>query len=254
MDVIERTAHEIEHGRQLAAGDTETLWGWGTSAGKARAQRRGNIITEGAKLDSSKLVLEIGCGTGLFTEMFTATGAHVVAVDISADLIRKAQARNLPSERVHWVLGRFEDCSFQRSFDAIIGSSVLHHLDLEEALPHMYRLLKPGGLISFAEPNLLNPQVFLMFRARFLFPELSPDEDALVRWSFINQLVAHGFTEIDIHAFDWLHPSTPQLLIPHVSSLGRWLESIPGIREFAGSLAIRARRPETDVESGNGRG
>ena len=35
------------------------------------------------------------------------------------------------------------------SFDAVIGSSVLHHLDIEKALSEIYRVLRPGGVISF---------------------------------------------------------------------------------------------------------
>jgi 2-polyprenyl-3-methyl-5-hydroxy-6-metoxy-1,4-benzoquinol methylase len=30
-------------------------------------------------------------------------------------------------------------------FDAVIGSSVLHHLEIEEAVPKIYALLKPGS-------------------------------------------------------------------------------------------------------------
>jgi SAM-dependent methyltransferase len=248
MTTQHRAEREIAHGKLLAAGDTETLWGWGTPAGKLRARRRGTLIANGAALADHKHVLEIGCGTGLFTTMFAASGASIVAVDISPELIAKARDRDLPASQVRFLVQRFEDCDVEGPFDAVIGSSVLHHLVLDEALSHIYSLLKPGGWLSFAEPNLLNPQVLAMFRLRFLFPEISPDEDALIRWSFARQLADHGYTDITIHPFDWLHPSTPERYIPLVRQLGHWCECTPGLREFAGSLAIRARRPLEDAQ------
>jgi len=85
-----RPEREIQHGRHLAELETETVWGWGTPAGQLRARRRADLIMQGAQLAPGQLVLEIGCGTGLFTEMFSASGARIVAVDISRDLLDKA--------------------------------------------------------------------------------------------------------------------------------------------------------------------
>ena len=74
-------------------------------------------------------VLEVGCGTGMFTEMFANRGAEIVAVDISPDLLKKARARGLAN--VKFCEKRFEDCDLDGSFDAVIGSSTLHHLDVK---------------------------------------------------------------------------------------------------------------------------
>jgi len=119
-----RAEHEIKHGVWLAERDTETVWGWGTPAGKLRAKRRAELIIRGAGLSSGKRVLEIGCGTGLFTEMFAASGATIVAVDISEELLEKARLRGLPAHQVTFLAKRFEDCDVDGPFDAVIGSSV----------------------------------------------------------------------------------------------------------------------------------
>src|SRR5206468_9601873 len=139
--------------------------------------------------------LEAGCGSGLFTQSFAATGAIVTAIDISDDLLAYARARRLDAARVRFIQGRFEDLRGEPPFDAVIGSSVLHHLDLDDALETAYKLLRPGGHFSFAEPNLLNPQVFLERRLSFLpmFSHVSPDETAFVRWSFARALARHGY-------------------------------------------------------------
>ena len=46
-----RVANEIAHGRHLAAGDPEELWGWGTPAGRVRARRRAALILEQARVE-----------------------------------------------------------------------------------------------------------------------------------------------------------------------------------------------------------
>ena len=243
MSIGDRSQHEIDHGRLLAEEDTERIWGWGTPAGRLRAERRAEMIAGGAGLGPHIHALEIGCGTGLFTEMFARTGARITAIDISPSLLAKAAARNLPHENVRFLEKRFEDCDVDGPFDAVIGSSVLHHLDIDQALPKILELLKNGGVFSFAEPNMLNPQVFVERKFRQFFPYVSPDETAFVRGSFQKSLYQTGFRHIEITPFDWLHPAVPEFLIPLVSMTGRLLEKTPLIRDFSGSLYIKAVRP-----------
>ncbi len=240
----ERVQHEISHGEFLASGDTEALWGWGTPAGQQRAKRRGRLIAEAAQLRPGMRILEIGCGTGMFTEMFAQTGCSIVAVDISSDLLEKARLRNLPEDQVQFVNKRFEDCVIDGPFDAVVGSSVLHHLEVIEALSKIYELLKTGGILCFAEPNMLNPQIFAERKFRRFFPRISADETAFVRSSLKRTLEDVGFTDCLITPFDWLHPAVPKKLIPAISATGRVLEKIPLLREFSGSLHILAVRSQ----------
>jgi 2-polyprenyl-3-methyl-5-hydroxy-6-metoxy-1,4-benzoquinol methylase len=229
-----------------AADDPEKIWGWKTPAGKHRAQRRANLIASSVSLSPDKYVLEIGCGTGVFTEMFAQTGARIVAVDISADLLEVAQAKNLPPTQVQFLEKRFEDCEQIGPFDAIIGSSVLHHLDIKPALATIYKLLKPNGKFSFTEPNMLNPQIVLQKNVAWIKRKMgdSPDETAFLRGDLRHLLCLAGLVDVQIMPFDWLHPATPVKLIDTVDKIGSILEKIPIIREFAGSLHIYGRRPK----------
>jgi len=241
-----RSEHEVAHGQRLNAGEPEALWGWGTPAGRERARRRAQMIAEGAGLARGVRALEVGCGTGMFTEMFAASGADLVAVDISPDLLARARERKLSADHVMFVEKRFEDCDVDGPFDAVIGSSVLHHIEIAVALRRIHDLLKPGGRLSFAEPNYLNPQVFLERKLRFLpcFDYVSPDETAFVRGRLTRQLRGTGFSDVEVAPFDWLHPATPDPYVSAVGRTGRLLARLPLIREFAGSLYIRGKRPE----------
>jgi 2-polyprenyl-3-methyl-5-hydroxy-6-metoxy-1,4-benzoquinol methylase len=241
--------NEIAHGRMLAASESEATWGWSGPAGQARARRRADLIIAAADLRPGRTVLEIGCGTGMFTEQFAASGARIIAVDVSPDLLAKAIARRLPADRVRFEQRRFEtlersDAAIQpwaaAGVDAIIGSSVLHHLDIPAALATCKKLVATGGRIVFAEPNMLNPQVWMERNFRRWFPYVSQDETAIVRWELRRQLERAGFTDVVITPFDWLHPATPAPLIGVVGGAGRILERLPGLREFAGSVLIAA--------------
>lgn len=241
-----RAKHEIKHSKILSLSDPELIWNWNSPAGMLRAKRRAEMITKGSRLGPGVCALEIGCGTGMFTEMFAMSGAKLTAVDISSDLLKKAQARNLPPDRVLFLEKPIEDYDTEGSFDAVIGSSVLHHLDIEIALKKIYNLLRPGGFMCFTEPNMLNPQVFIERKFRPILPCLwyvSEDETAIVRWKFRDLLIKIGFEKIEIIPFDWLHPATPIPLIRLISNIEKLLEKTPILREFAGSLYIQCSRP-----------
>jgi SAM-dependent methyltransferase len=130
----------------------------------------------------------------------------------------------------------------EAAFDSVVGSSVLHHLEIEAALRDMYRVLKPGGTIYFTEPNMLNPQIAVQKNIPWVKRRLgdSPDETAFFRWQLRRLLEEAGYRNVQINPFDFLHPKTPVFLIDPVRAFGQFLESVPGISELAGSLYIRA--------------
>jgi ubiquinone/menaquinone biosynthesis C-methylase UbiE len=85
----ERIIHEKKHGEKIAA-NAEAVWNWSSPAGQKRAERRANYLIEIGKIKSTDRVLEIGCGTGLFTgKIYNATHASLTAIDISEDLLNR---------------------------------------------------------------------------------------------------------------------------------------------------------------------
>jgi SAM-dependent methyltransferase len=129
-------------------------------------------------------------------------------------------------------------------FESVYGSSVLHHLDLDAALRESYRVLKPGGRLVFAEPNILNPQVAVMFHLGLTkeYFGVSPDEMAFSRFRARTALARAGFCDIAVTPMDFLHPSTPGAWLDAVARFGSFLERLPLLREIAGSILLAARR------------
>lgn len=236
----ERVANEIQHGRFLAEHGAGEIWNWESPAGKLRWARRVKMLSQHLRPGMS--VLELGCGAGYFTRELAGSGADIVAIDVSPELLEIARA-NCSAPNVRYQIQNAYELSYpDAGFDSVVGSSVLHHLETEEALREIYRVLKPGGTIWFTEPNMLNPQIAIQKNVPWVKRKLgdSPDETAFFRWQLRRLLEITGYREVRIDPFDFLHPQTPVPLVNRLDAVGRFLESVPVISEFAGSLYIRA--------------
>ena len=238
----DRLNNEIEHGKILRESWSGTLWYWETPAGQIRWQRRVKMLT--SHLKQGMRVLELGCGVGYFTEFLAQSGADIIANDISPDLLEVARQR-VTSSNVEFKVENAYDLTYQdASFDSVVGSSVLHHLDVDQALKECYRVLKPGGTIYFTEPNMINPLIFLERKVPAIREKMkvSPDETAFIKHKLKRQIESHSFVQVHIQHFDFLHPNTPVPLIPAVSSLGEILEKMPLVKHISGSLYIHANK------------
>lgn len=234
----ERLANERAHGKKISE-NAEEVWGWSSPAGQIRAQRRANYFIELGEINQNSKVLEIGCGSGLFTQkIFEATQAQITATDLSEDLLQLAKQK-LP--KVKFEVQDAMNLPYEHnSFDVIFGSSILHHLEMDLALKGMLNLLKPKGKLIFAEPNMMNPQILLQKNIPALKRALgdSPDETAVIRWNLAKQMKKMGFSVVKIFPYDFLHPAVAPKYIPFVKKMGEWVEKLPILKEIAGSVII----------------
>ena len=238
----ERISREIQHGRFLAEHGAGEIWNWESPAGRIRWARRVKMLS--SHLKPGMTVLELGCGTGSFTRELARSGADVVAIDVSPELLEMARANSSAPNVQYQIQNAYALSYSEGGFDSVVGSSVLHHLEVEKALRNVYRVLKPGGTIYFTEPNMLNPQIAIQKSVPWIKRRLgdSPDETAFFRWPLRGLLEKTGYRNIHIDPFDFLHPQTPVALIGRVNAFSRFLENLPVISELAGSLYIRATK------------
>jgi SAM-dependent methyltransferase len=240
----ERLRREIAFHRSIAE-RAEVVWNWDSPAGRRRAARRAELFQERCGLGPGKRALELGCGTGVFLSQVAPCGARIHGLDLSQDLLAHARTRLAALANVQLDCGNAEQTPYRDgSFDAVYGSSVLHHLDLDRSLTEVFRVLRGGGTITFAEPNALNPQVAVMFHVAALKPYfgVSPDEMAFSRFAARRVLERVGFVDVEVRPFDFLHPSVPGIAVGAAAALGRVLEAVPMLNEIAGSLLITARK------------
>jgi SAM-dependent methyltransferase len=238
---MERIEREIRHGKEIVD-SAEFYWGWGTPAGRERLRRRAEYLIEYGNLKPGEVALELGCGKGLYTRELDKSGATIAPIDISWDLLHAAKASG---SHAGYHVGDAHRMPFRNeTFDAIVGVSVLHHMELAPVLAECRRVLKPGGRFVFSEPNMRNPQIFFQKNIPFIKRMLgdSPDETAFTKSGVRKELEESGYRVVSVTPFDFLHPWVPRALIGIVDATGRGIEKIPLLKEIAGSLLIVAEK------------
>ncbi len=141
---------------------------WGIDFGEVgQAQVLGKLRKAlGSQLERGfERSLEIGAGTGYFSLNMLQAGVvrEATCTDISPGMVRtlgvNAARLNLS---VKTARADAESLPFgDQSFDLVLGHAVLHHLpDLDQAFSEFFRVLRPGGWITFAgEPSRLGDRL-----------------------------------------------------------------------------------------------
>jgi SAM-dependent methyltransferase len=106
-------------------------------------------------------VLDLGCGAGEAAVWFAKQGADVVALDLSAEFLdltrRVAELHGVTIQTHHGDAMRLEFSD--ESFDVIYAGNLLHHVDLDQTLEQVHRILKPGGKVVSWDPLRHNPLI-----------------------------------------------------------------------------------------------
>lgn len=151
--------------------------------------------------------LELGCGTGAYTEQLARACGKVMALDCSRAMVDEARRKQsqLPTAlapRIEYRTGDLRSFKCREQFDLVV--SLFHVMsyqttqrDLKKAFATASRLLKPGGLFFFdfwSGPGVLNdPPVKRrkrvsghgFFLCRDATPELMADRNLVrVRYEF----------------------------------------------------------------------
>jgi 2-polyprenyl-3-methyl-5-hydroxy-6-metoxy-1,4-benzoquinol methylase len=136
-----------------------------------------------------KRVLDLGTGTGFLAVLLALHGARVVGVDVAEGQLEVASRRAMRSgvrQAVSFLQMTGESLNFRDdAFDAVVGSFVLHHVDLEACSREIYRVLTPAGKAVFIETSARN-KLLMLCRSHLLgrlgIPKHgSPDEHPLTR-------------------------------------------------------------------------
>lgn len=120
------------------------------TADRSRAMR---LEEETALRVAHGRVLDIGAGTGRFSRQLAAHGHHVVALDLSAEMLQAGQrlARD-PYRSV--VASAFQLPFAAQSFDTVVSFWLLvHFAEWRRIVAEMLRVARPGGTVVFEIQN-----------------------------------------------------------------------------------------------------
>jgi len=108
-------------------------------------------------LGSNAKILELGCGTGIFTSYLaeaTPRGGSILATDIAKQMIAVARKKELGSEQIGIEFQEADGSSLpfgDSTFDLAVSALALFGFpDVPKALSEWQRVVKPGGSLAFS--------------------------------------------------------------------------------------------------------
>ena len=110
-------------------------------------------ITRLIEVDKPKLVVDLGCGTGLSTGIWTGRAETVIGIDPNKDMI--GLARNKSSSNGHNLqyLTRFshETGLPNGCADIVTAFQSVQYMEPQRTIDEVVRILRPGGVFAIAE-------------------------------------------------------------------------------------------------------
>jgi ubiquinone/menaquinone biosynthesis C-methylase UbiE len=129
-----------------------------TPIGRLVREYESRLLLEMVGPRRGEQILDVGCGTGIFTRDLLAAGAQVTGLELSLPMLRCAgkKASGLPFSMVQ---GDLRGLPFAgRSFDKTVSVTAIEFVeDARAAVTELFRVTRPGGLIVVACLNSLSP-------------------------------------------------------------------------------------------------
>lgn len=164
-----------------------------------------NKLIEHLNPKKDGIYLDIGCGTGNYTNELERNGIQLIGIDPSEKMLEKARFKN---QRVDWRIGTAENIQLSdNSMDGIIGSLTIHHwTDLSKSFFELQRILKDDGRIVIFTSTPIQMEGYWLnhYFPRMLkdsidqMPSLEKVEEAMTRNSIVITEIDKYFIQPDL--------------------------------------------------------
>jgi len=116
------------------------------------------LILDLLKPRKGEVILDAGCGTGIFTLDILSSGSKVIGLDISLPMLIGA-GKKFKGFPFHMVLANMLKLPFpESSFDKVVSITALEFIrDAEAAIRELFRVTRKEGTIVVATLNSLSP-------------------------------------------------------------------------------------------------
>lgn len=107
------------------------------------------------KCKTSRNVIEVGCGDGVWTEIFAVLAGQVTALDISSQMLERAKRRLADFANINFIQGDFLNNNLQdERYDLLCAIRCFEYFpDKKKSVQEMHRILKPGGAVILITKN-----------------------------------------------------------------------------------------------------
>jgi ubiquinone/menaquinone biosynthesis C-methylase UbiE len=129
-----------------------------TPIGSLVRKYEAELMLDLLKPKPGEIILDAGCGTGVFTLDIFSSGSKVIGLDISLPMLIQAK-KKLKEFPFRVVLADMLNMPFsESSFDKVVSVTALEFVeDAKGAVGELFRITKRGGCIVVATLNSLSP-------------------------------------------------------------------------------------------------
>ena len=141
------------------AREFEEIYRFADPVRQAEQTAIGNALRRSLK---GRRVLEIACGTGYWTAVLAESAEHVLATDVSTEMMRIAREKPIPAGKAEFrVADAYALNSVAETFDAVVAMFWLSHVPKERMhgfLEQLHARLAPDSVVFFAD-NVFMPGI-----------------------------------------------------------------------------------------------
>lgn len=159
-----------------------------TPVGKLVKKYETKLLLEMLAPRPDEYILDVGCGTGVFSVDVLSSGARLVGLDISQPMITRV-AHKTDDDQFAGVVGDMVSLPFpDESFDKVFSMTAIEFTaDAEQAVAELNRVVRRGGTVVLTSLNSKSPWAVRRKKegekGHSLFQEItfrSPDELAAI--------------------------------------------------------------------------
>jgi 2-polyprenyl-3-methyl-5-hydroxy-6-metoxy-1,4-benzoquinol methylase len=185
-------------------------------------------------------LLEVGCGTGLFTKKLAELlpQLNIVATDAYKPMLDVARKRLSANRNVTFDLyDASAPKAYEQPFDIICGVDIIHHIEEPAVAMQAWRqLAKSDGILLFLEVNPKNP---VMYIRNYNHPEekrvFLNNVSNLTAW-----LLASGWKNVIVKNLPAYLPSGPKPMWKLLTTTEQLIHKIPLVNKMSGLFLVYA--------------
>ena len=197
-----------------------------------------NDIIEHSKLDSNKIALEIGRGTGQATEPILKTGCSYLAIELGENLAEFMKNKFNSYNNFQIVNADFETYDFGKNrFDLVYSAATFQWINEEIGYPKVYDMLKGGGTFAHfgtgMNPKMANEPVYIKihevydeyFRPETDYREYLKQKNGHLqsyqeKMSYEDIFKKYGFIDVEYLYYDTTREFTADEYVSHIGTHG----------------------------------